>query len=150
MVNKDTIKQEIKDDRLNKKYIDNEEEVNPYSSMTINDFNKVNVITSQMEQWSILSNIVNYVQYDRNPRDFYTLDIKALGQKNHRKIYKRLIEEDRQVIEIDFGGTPDKLLGEHLDMYDGITSEVLRNAKFDDNSDLSTTYLGRINMTRVR
>ena len=24
-----------------------------------------------MEQWSILSNIVNYVQYDRNPKTFH-------------------------------------------------------------------------------
>ena len=34
-----------------------------------------------MEQWSILSNIADYVQYDRNPRDFYNLDIKAIGLK---------------------------------------------------------------------
>ena len=38
-----------------------------------------------MEQWSILSNIVNYVQYDRAPKDFYNLDVKAIDQKNHRK-----------------------------------------------------------------
>ena len=43
-----------------------------------------------MEQWSILSNVVNYVQYDRNPRDFYNLDIKVIDQKYHRKIYDRL------------------------------------------------------------
>ena len=30
-----------------------------------------------MEQWLILSNVVNYVQYDRNPKDFYNLDAKA-------------------------------------------------------------------------
>ena len=47
-----------------------------------------------MEQWSIFSNVVNYVQYNRNPRDFYNLDIKALVQKMHRKIYDR-IKEDR-------------------------------------------------------
>ena len=77
-----------------------------------------------MEQWSILSNVVNFVQYGRNPRDFYSLDIEALDQKNHRKIYDRLKEVDKQVIEINFGDTPDKLKGEYLDMYDGITSEV--------------------------
>ena len=43
-----------------------------------------------MEQWSILSNIVNYVQYDRNPKNFYNLNVKAIDQKNYRKIYKRL------------------------------------------------------------
>ena len=34
-------------------------------------------------------------------------------------------------------------------MYDGVKSEVLSTTKFDDNSDLSTTYLGRINMARL-
>ena len=34
-----------------------------------------------MEQWSIFSNVVNYVWYDRNPRDFYNLDVKAMDQK---------------------------------------------------------------------
>ena len=34
-----------------------------------------------MEQWSVLSNVVNYVQYDRNPRDFYNLEFKALKEK---------------------------------------------------------------------
>ena len=35
-------------------------------------------MTSQMEQWSILSNVVNYVQYDRNPGDFYNFDSKVI------------------------------------------------------------------------
>ena len=65
IVNLDTIKQEIEDDRLNKDNIDNEEEVIPYHNIIINEFDRENLITLQMEQWSILSNIVNYVQYNR-------------------------------------------------------------------------------------
>ena len=34
-------------------------------------------------------------------------------------------------------------------MYDGVKSEVLSTTTFDENSDLSTTYLGRIDMTRL-
>ena len=34
-------------------------------------------------------------------------------------------------------------------MYEGVTSEMLSTTKFDENSDLSTTYLGRIDMTRA-
>ena len=34
-------------------------------------------------------------------------------------------------------------------MYDGVKSEVLNITKFDENSDLSTTHLGRLNMTRL-
>ena len=71
-----------------------------------------------MEQWSILSNVVNYIQYDRNSKDYYNLEVKALEQKNHRKIYGGLKEEDIQVIELDFCDTPDKLKEEYLDMYD--------------------------------
>ena len=103
-----------------------------------------------MEQWLILCNVVKYVQYDRNPRDFYNLDFKVTDQNNHKELYDRLKEEDRQAIEIDFGDTLDKLKkGEYLDMYDGVKSEVLSITKFDENSDLSTTYLGRIDMTRL-
>ena len=46
-----------------------------------------NIITSQMEQWSVLSHIVYYVQYDRHPRIFFNLDVKIIDQKSHRKIY---------------------------------------------------------------
>ena len=64
------------------------------------------------------------------------------------KLYDRLKEEDRQVIELNFSHTPD-ILKEYLDMYDGVKSEVLSTTKFDENSDLSTMYLDRINMTRL-
>ena len=47
--------------------------------------------------------------YDRNPMDFYNLDVKAIDQKNHRKIYDGLKEEDKQVLELDFSNNPDKL-----------------------------------------
>ena len=51
-------------------------------------------------------------------------------------------------MELEFGSTPDKLKGEYLDMYAEIMSEVLHTTKFDNNSDLSTAYLGREDMTR--
>ena len=118
--------------------------------MNINDFDRinVNVNTSQMEQWSILSNVINYVQYNRNPSNYYKLDVKALELKNHRKIYDRLKLEDSHFTQLDFSDTPDTLKGEYLDMYDGARSEVLFTTKFDENSDISTINLGRIDMTR--
>ena len=56
--------------------------------MILNDFDRinVNVNASQIEQRSTLSNIINHVQYNRNPRDYYKLDVKVLEPKNHRKI----------------------------------------------------------------
>ena len=79
-----------------------------------------------MEQWLILSNIVSCVQYDRHPRNFYNLDIKTIDQKVHRKIYDTFMEEDRQILELDFGNTPEKKWrGDYSDMYQGIESEVI-------------------------
>ena len=39
----------------------------------MNDFDRININinTSQIEEWSILSNVINYVQFNRNPRDYY-------------------------------------------------------------------------------
>ena len=76
--------------------------------MIIDNVDKENIITSQMEHWLILSNIVSCVQYDRHPRNFYDLDIKTIDQKVHRKIYDTFMEEDRQILELDFGNTPEK------------------------------------------
>ena len=59
--------------------------------MVVNDFEKININlnTLQTEQWSTLSNVINYVQYNRNPVDYYKLDIKALEPKNPIGIYKK-------------------------------------------------------------
>ena len=37
-----------------------DDEINPYHNIIINYIDKENIITSQMEQRSILSNVVNY------------------------------------------------------------------------------------------
>ena len=59
--------------------------------------------------------IVNYVQYGR-----HNLDVKTIGQKSHRKVYDKFMEEERQILELDFGHTPEKLREDYLDMYEGI------------------------------
>ena len=46
-------------------------------------------------------------------------------------------------MELDFGTTPNILNEEYLDMYEGIQSEKLNTTRFDKNSDLGTTYLGK-------
>ena len=84
IINVDTIKQEIEADKLDK--IDDEEgEINLYHEIITNKVEKDNTIISQMEQWSILSNIVNYVQYNRHPKNVYDLDIKAVDIIKKRK-----------------------------------------------------------------
>ena len=69
-----------------------------------------------MAQWPILSKVVNYVQYDRHPENFYDLDVKTTDQKRHRKIYDRFKEEERHVSELDFGNIQEILREDYLDM----------------------------------
>ena len=52
------------------------------------------------------------------------------------------------MLELDFGDMPEKLKEEYLDIYDGIQSEILNTTRFDRNSDINTTYLGRIDTAR--
>ena len=47
------------------------------------------------------------------------------------------------MIEVDIGATPNILKEEYLDVYEGIQSEIVNTTRFDENSDLSTTYLGK-------
>ena len=65
--------------------------------------------------------------------------------------YKRnsnIESKERQMLELDFGDTPGKFKEEYLDVYEGIHSEILSTTRFAKNSDLSTTYLRRVNMTK--
>ena len=57
-------------------------------------------------------------------------------------------ENERGMLELDFGHTPDKSKEEYLDVYEGIQSEILSTTKFDENSDLSTTYLGKVDKSK--
>ena len=73
-------------------------EINPYHKIIINKAERDNTIPPQMEQWSILSNVVNYVQYDRHPKNFHNLDVRAIDQKSHKKIHNK--EKERHSREI--------------------------------------------------
>ena len=53
------------------------------------------------------------------------------------------------MLELDFGVTLEKLKEEYLEVYKGIQSEILSTTRFDENSDLGTAYLGRVNTTKT-
>ena len=108
---------------------------------------KRHAISSQVEQLSILSNIFNYIKYDRHPKNFYNLNIRAANKEKYKR--KSIREKERQMSELDFGDMQEKLKEEYLDIYDRIQSEILSTTRLDENSNLSTTYLERVDMTRA-
>ena len=63
-------------------------------------------------------------------------------------MYLKLKGEERETLDIDFGIYPDVLKSKYLDMYEGVYAEMVYANKFNENSDLSMTYLGQIKMMR--
>ena len=86
-----------------------------------------------------MSNTLNYIQYDKHPKNFHNLGIITVNICKHNLDVK----EERDLIEVDFGPTLNILKEEYLDVYEGIQSEIVNTTRFDENSDLSTTYLGK-------
>ena len=130
-----------------RKLDDTSGDINPYRELIVNNAEKIETVLSQMEQWSILSNVVNYVQYDKHPKNFHQLNITVV---NKEKVIGNSSKEKKQehILGLDFGDTPEKLRKEYLDVYEGIQSEILNTTRFDEKSYLSTTYLERVDMTR--
>ena len=58
--------------------------------------------------------------------------------------YKVKLDTGREFKELDFDLTPQKLQEEYLDVYEGIQSDIVSSNRFDKNSDISTTYLGKV------
>ena len=82
--------------------------------------------------------MLNYIVHDKLPQNFHNLGISTVNFcKNNSGI------EEENVIEVDFGPTPIVLREEYLDVYKEIHSEIVNTTRFDENSDLSTTYLGK-------
>ena len=57
-------------------------------------------------------------------------------------------EKESLNAHVNFGGSPDKLKTEYLDVYEGVYAEIIISERFDEDMDLSTMYLGQIDMTR--
>ena len=69
----------------------------------------------------------------------HRLDIKAVDKYKYRSN-----TDNREFKELDFGATPQKLQEEYMDLYEGLHSEVVSSSRVDENSYISTTYLGRV------
>ena len=58
--------------------------------------------------------------------------------------YKIKPDTGKEFRELDFGTVPQSLQEEYLDVYKGIQSDIVNSSRFDESSDISTTYLGKI------
>ena len=120
--------------------------VNMYEKGLISDMNIIKN-NLEIEHWSILSDNIVYVRSGDN--DIINgRDIKMVDYRDHKRIYRRMGKEEGERLNIDFGENPEILRDKYMDVYEEIYAEVVMMNKFDENIDLSTTYVGKIGMKR--
>ena len=131
MINTDTIQQEIEQEKqLNR--IDNKNgEINPYRELIVNNPERTKPLMTQMEQWSILSNVLSYVQHSKFNSMNHTLNVKAVNR------YKVKPDSKREFKELDFGSIPQKLQEEYLD----VSFIYGRNLRASNNQNYRWKYL---------
>ena len=121
-------------------------DVNQYEKALLSDRN-VKKSNLQMEQWLILSDNTVYVKTKDNDT-MNGIDIKLIDYREYKRMYSKMGKEGGEWLNIDFGESPEIVRSRYMDVYDEIYAEVVMTSRFDENVDLSTTYLGRIDMKR--
>ena len=101
---------------------------------------------AHVKEWSILSDHVKYVTSDRS-ETYNNLSIDQMNYRQDRDLYRELQEKELLNTGVNFGSSPDRLIADYLDEYEGVYAEIVSSDRFHEDTDLSTTYLGQINMT---
>ena len=121
-------------------------DVNQYEKALLSDRN-MRRSNSQMEQWSILSDNIVYVKSEDN--DIMNgINKKSIDYREHKRMYRKMGKEGGEWLDIDFGESPEIMRSRYMDVYDEIYAEIVMTSRFDENIDMSMTYLGRIDMKR--
>ena len=120
--------------------------VNQYENALLSDRN-TSRSNSQMEQWSILSDNIVYVRSEDS--DIMNgIDIKLIDYREHKRMYRKMGKEGGEKIGMDFRESLEIMKSRYMDVYDNIYAEVVATSRFDENVDLSMTYLSRMDMKR--
>ena len=90
VINEVTMKQEIEDDKIAKNKLNEEDttKTNPYEMVILNKVYKVDIKTEQMIHWSILSDLIKYI--DRSLDMAPSLTVKPLDYRQHKRLYHSL------------------------------------------------------------
>ena len=120
---------------------------NTYQKALLTENDKKKSTPLKMKEWSILSDHVKYVTSDGS-EIFHKLNIDQMNYRHERDLCKELQEKELVSAYVNFGGSPEELKAEYLDVYEGVYAEVISTDRFDEDMDLSTTYLGQVDMTR--
>ena len=94
-----------------------------------------------------MSDHVKYVMYGESEA-FHKLNIGSLNYHQSKVLYKEQKYKKLLKVSVNFWGSPEKLKSDYLDVYEGVYVDMISTDEFDEDTDLNTTYLGKVNMTR--
>ena len=80
IINVNTVKHDIEQEKQLNRMEDDSGKVHPYRELVVNNAEKIEMQKSQMEQWSILSNSLNYVQHSKFNSMSHSLNIKPVDR----------------------------------------------------------------------
>ena len=123
MININTLKQEMEQEYELSRLNDTIRDINPYRELLVNDMEKVKTVLSQMKKWLILSDVVNYVQYDKDPKNFHNLNISTVNEEKYKRNSSKEGEE-KHVLDLDFGDRKTK-----WKIFRQIQKDTIRNIK---------------------
>ena len=128
------------------KQIMSRNDVNQFEKALLSERN-MSKSNSQMEQWSILSDNIVYVKSEDSDV-MNDINIKLIDYREHKRMYRTMSKEGGERLNIDFGESQEIMRNRYMDIYDEVYAQVVTTNRFDENVDLSTTYLGRTDMKR--
>ena len=91
--------------------------------------------------WSIFSDNVRSIQHDEKDPTQVKLQYPRL--LTTQRALLQVKRRGKQTLDIGFGVNFETLKINYLDLYEDVQAEMIYTNRFDENSNLSTTYLGQ-------
>ena len=114
------------------------EDDNPYKRVVLKKVHIEKNKSHQIEDWSIFTNQIKYTQHDERTK--HGLDLTTLDYQQHHDLYCQLKGEESSSLYIDFGISSECQKLKYLDLYEDMSADMVYTNRFDENSDLTTTY----------
>ena len=97
-----------------------------------------------MINWSVFSDKIKYINSYVGMN--LSLTIRLLEDRKHKRLYSSLKTDEDLLPDMIFD--EDRIRDTYLDRYNGVQAEISQVKSSDESTDLSTTYLGKKDMTR--
>ena len=105
IINIETMKQEIEDNKITRNGFwegEDENELNPYQMAILNKKFRDETKIEQMINWSIFSDLIKYVDESSCSDVIFSLTVKPLDNRKHKRLYNSLKIDENLTADVIF------------------------------------------------